>query len=281
MSSLTDSTVRAAKPRERPYKLRGDGHGLFLIVTPAGGKWWRFRYRHDGKESSLSLGVYPQVSLKQARARRDEARRLLSDGVNPSAQRKAKKAARDGSGTLEVVAQEWHASRSSGWTVAHAAKVLGQFAKDVFPWLGKCLIAEITAPQLLEVLRRIEDRGAAVIARRTLSDISRVFAYAIGTSRCTRNPAADIRGVLSPAQQGKHHAAITEPKKIGGLLRSIDGYEGSAITRNALKLAALTFVRPGELRRAEWQEIEFDAATWRIPAARMKMRQVHKTNRCA
>jgi integrase len=272
MSSLSDTTIRAAKPKEKRYRLY-DERGLFLIVRPTGGKWWRWKYRFGGKETSISLGVYPHVSLKDARLRRDDAKKLLAAGINPSAERRAKKAARGSANSLDAVAREWHAKFSPRWTRDHANKIIGSLERDVLPWLGSRPIGEVTAPELLTVLRRIESR-APVIAKRGLSSLSRIFRYAVATGRAERDPTYDLRGALSPTQE-THHPAITDPKLIGGLLRSIDGYQGSFITRSALKLAPLTFVRPGELRKAEWSDFDLEAAEWRIGAAKMKMRAIH------
>jgi integrase len=270
---LTDPAIRNAKPRERPYKL-GDAGGLFLLVTPAGAKWWRLKYRFGGKAKLLSLGVYPQVSLKEARAKRDEARKQLAAVVDPSAARKAAKAARGGEDSFEAVVREWHGKHAPRWAPGHAGKIIGRFERDIFPWLGVRPVPEITAPALLEVLRRIEARGAIETAHRAHQNCGRVFRYAIATGRAERDPAADLRGALPPVKE-KHHASLTDPKAIGALLRAIDGYQGSFISQSALRLAPLTFVRPGELRKAEWSEIDLDAAEWRIPAERMKMKAPH------
>jgi integrase len=175
---------------------------------------------------------------------------------------------------LEAVAREWHAKHAPRWAPGHASKIIGRFERDIFPWLGVRPVQEITAPELLEVLRRIESRGAIETAHRAHQNCGRVFRYAIATGRAQRDPAADLRGALPPVKE-KHHAAITDPKTIGGLLRTIDGYQGSFVTRCALRLAPLTFVRPGELRKAEWSEIDLEQAEWRIPAERMKMRAIH------
>ncbi|MGH7317591.1 MAG: tyrosine-type recombinase/integrase, partial [Candidatus Rokuibacteriota bacterium] len=270
---LTDTAIRNAKPREKPVKLF-DGGGLYLILTPAGARWWRFDYRHGGKRRTLSMGVYPAVGLKEARARRDSARKQLAAGLNPSEARKAAKAARGGEDSLEAVAREWFAKHAPRWAPGHASKIIGRFERDIFPWLGARPVREITAPELLEVLRRIEARGAIETAHRAHQNCGRVFRNAIATGRAERDPAADLRGALPPVKE-KHHAAITESKAIGALLRAIDGYQGSFVTQCALRLAPLLFVRPGELRKAEWWEIDLEAAEWRIPAERMKMKTQH------
>ncbi len=269
--ALTDTTIRNTKPGEKPVKLF-DGGGLYLLVQPNGARWWRFDYRHDGKRRTLSMGIYPEAGLKQARARRDEARKLLAAGIDPSAARKAQKIAEADS--FEAVAREWHAKRAPGWAPGHAGKIIGRLEKDVFPWLGARPVGDITARELLDVLRRIEARGAIEAAHRAHQNCGKVFRYAIATGRAERDPAADLRGALPPVKE-KHHAAITEPKAVGELLRAIDGYRGSFVTQCALRLAPLLFVRPGELRKAEWAEIALMSAEWRIPAERMKMKTPH------
>jgi len=272
---LTDTAIRNAKPGAKPAKLF-DERGLFLLVTPAGGKWWRLKYRFDGKEKQLSLGVYPDVGLKQARKRRDDSRKLLADGIDPSENRKATNSARTSSAanSFEVIAREWFAKFSPNWAPSHGDKIIRRLERDIFPWLGVRAIASINAPDLLTALRRIEDRGAVETAHRALQNCGQVFRYAIATGRAERDPTGDLRGALPPVKQ-THHAAITDPKAIGELLRAIDGYEGSFVTKCALRLAPLVFVRPGELRNAEWAEINLDLGEWNIPAERMKMREPH------
>jgi integrase len=268
---LKDAAFRSAKTGAKPYKL-GDGRGLYLLVTPSGGKWWRLKYRFGGKEKLLSLGVYPQVSLKEARARCDAARSLIARGIDPSAARKAEKVAQADS--FEVVAREWFAKHAPRWAPGHADMFIRRLERDIFPWLGNRPIRDVTAPELLACLRRIEDRGVIETAHRTLRNCGRVFRYAIATGRAERDPAADLRDALAPVKE-KHHAAITDPKAIGALLRAIDGYQGDLPTRYALRLAPLTFVRPGELRKAEWAELDLDRAEWNIAATRMKTREPH------
>ncbi|HET7831821.1 MAG TPA: integrase arm-type DNA-binding domain-containing protein [Gallionella sp.] len=272
---LTDTAVKNAKPSAKPVKL-SDEKGLFLLVTPSGGKWWRLKYRFGGKEKLLSLGTYPEVSLKEARERRDEARKLLAGGVDPSANRKAVKAAKSerAANSFEAIAREWFAKQSATWTENHGNRIIQRLERDAFPWIGGRPIADITAPELLAVLRRIEARGAVETAHRALQNCGQVFRYAIATGRAERDPSPDLKGSLPPVKQS-HHAAITEPKAIGELLRAIDGYQGQFITKCALRLAPLLFVRPGELRKAEWAEIDLEKAEWNIPAERMKMRQPH------
>jgi integrase len=272
---LTDTAARQAKSGPTARKLF-DAGGLYLLVTPSGGKWWRFKYRFGGKEKLLSLGTYPEVSLKGAREARAEARKLLGAGRDPGAERKAVKTAlvRQVAGSFEAVAREWFGRFSASWVPEHAATILRRLERDVLPWLGTQPINEITAPEVLAVLRRVESRGALETAHRINQICSQVFRYAIATGRAHRDPSADLRGALPPALE-KHHAALTKPADVAGLLRAIAGYQGSFVVRCALRLAPLVFVRPGELRKAEWTEIDLEEATWRIPAPKMKMRTEH------
>ncbi len=272
---LTDTALRNAKPGPKPVKLY-DERGLFVIVTPSGGKWWRLKYRFDGKEKLLSLGIYPDVGLKGARERRDTARKLLADGIDPGVNRKAQKAAREDRATnsFELVAREWYEKFSTNWVDAHGSRIIRRLERDIFPHLGGRPVAEISAPELLAVVRRIENRGALETAHRALGNCGQVFRYAIATGRAQRDPSGDLRGALPPVK-GEHFAAITEPKLAGGLLRTLDGYQGTVTVNCALRLAPLVFVRPGELRAAEWAEFDLDAAEWRIPGAKMKMDNDH------
>ena len=275
---LTEAQVRNAKAGDKVVKLRDD-RGLYLEVRAGKNgqvrKWWRFRYMLQGRETMLSLGVYPDVSLKDARIRRDDARKLLANGVDPSAARKEEKAIIQANAeTFEFVAREWHRSHLSRSSEAHAAEILHRLERDVFPWVGSKPIRDVSAPDLLTVVRRIEARGAAETARRVLQYLSRIGRYAVATGRGERDAAADLRGALPPANK-KHFATLTEAKDVAALLRAIDGYQGSLIVRCALQLAPLVFVRPGELRKAEWSEFDLDGAEWRIPAERMKMKELH------
>lgn len=273
--ALTEMRLKNAKSCEKPYKL-ADGGGLYLLVLPAGGKYWRFKYRFAGKEKLLALGVYPEMRAPEAREKRDIARRVLKEGRDPATvKQERKRAAVIASGnTFEAVAREWFAKFSPAWAKGHADKIIQRLKNDIFPWLGNRPIADIKAPELLICLRRIEHRGALETAHRALQNCSRVFRYAVVTGRAERDPSGDLRGALPPTNL-KHHASITEPTAIGALLRAINGYQGSAATKCALRLAALTFVRPGELRKAEWSEFDLDGAEWRIPAERMKMKAPH------
>jgi integrase len=271
---LTDTKARNAKPKKRQFKLF-DTEGLFLLVSPAGGKWWRFKYRLGGKENLISLGTYPEVSLAQARGRRDEARKQVADGIDPSQVRKALKQSKyHNESTFEVVAREWHTKFTPTWTAGHAVTILSRLEHNVFPWIGERPIIEIKAPELLTVLRRIESRGALETAHRVRAICGQVFRYAIATGRAERDPAADLRGALPPVKP-KHLSAMTDPEKVAGLLRAIDGYQGALVTKCALRLAPYVFVRPGELRQMEWAEIDLEAAEWNIPAEKMKTRQPH------
>jgi len=278
INALTEVKVRNAKPEMKPRKLF-DGRGLFLLVTPSGGRWWRLKYRFGAKAKTLSLGIYPDVGLKEARERRDEARKLLATGVDPSAERKADRAAQAAemareTSTFELVAREWFEKYSPIWAPGHAATVIRRLERDVFPWLGGRPVGEITAVELLEVLRRVEARGALETAHRIKQISGQVFRYAIATGRASRDPSADLRGALPPVREN-HHAALIKPADVAALLRAISGYKGSFVVRSALRLAPLVLVRPGELRKAEWSEFDLDGSIWRIPAERMKLRQEH------
>jgi integrase len=271
---LSDTKIRNAKPKDRQYKLFDTG-GLFLIVSPAGGKWWRFKYRFVGKEKLLSLGTYPEVSLAKARTKRDRAREEVADGIDPGQVRKAAKAAKtDSENTFEVIAREWHAKFTPTWTPGHAESILRRLELNIFPWMGDRSIVKIKAPEVLMALRRIESRGALETAHRVRIICGQVFRYAVATGRAERDPTGDLKGALPP-RKSKHLAAITNPEKVGGLLRAIDGYEGSFVTKCALQLAPLLFVRPGELRRMEWSDIDLDSAEWNIPAEKMKTGHPH------
>lgn len=279
---LTDTAIRNAKPAPKHYRLF-DGGGLYLEITPAGGKLWRLKYRFGGKEKRLALGAYPEVPLSQAgkdapkgaRQKAFEARSLLADGIDPSAPRKAAKVAQqEQSETFERVAREWYAKQLPTWTEAHAGKVIGFLERNAFPWLGQRPIREIMPAEVLATARRTEARGAIESAHRTVGYVSMVFRYAVASGMADSDPTRDIRGALSPTNE-KHFASITDPKGVGELLRAIDGYTGGLVVRCAMRLAPLVFVRPGELRKAEWAEINLEAAEWRIPGAKMKMGTPH------
>jgi integrase len=272
--ALTDTKVRNAKPKNKQFKIF-DGDGLFLLVSPAGGKWWRFKYRFGGKEKLLSLGTYPEVSLAQARERHNIVRQQVAAGIDPSVARKAKKSAKGlDENSFESVAREWHLKFSPTWTPGHATTIRRRLENDVLPFIGARPILDVQAPELLKVLQRIESRGALETAHRIRTICSQVFRYAVATGRAERDSAADLRGALPPVNH-RHLSAITDPVKAAGLLRAIDGYEGSFVVKCALRLAPLLFVRPGELRHMEWGEIDLESAEWNIPVTKMKTRQPH------
>jgi integrase len=260
---LTDAAARNAKPAAKAVRMF-DRDGLYLEVSPHGGKWWRLKYRYAGKEKRVSLGVYPEVNLKKARARTIDARQLLDAGVDPSENRRAAKAAQvqGAANSFEVVTREWIDQQMKSWVRGHGERILTRFERDIFPWIGARPIADLTAPELLTTVRRIEKRGALETAHRALGNCGQVFRYAIATGRAKRDPTGDLRGAL-PAVKTEHFAAITDPKRVGALMRAIDGYEGSLTVRCALRLAPLVFVRPGELRHAQWSAMDLDGAEWR------------------
>ncbi len=270
---LNEMKVRNAKPKERFYKLT-DSDGLYLHVTEKGGKLWRFRYRFGGKEKLLALGSYPEISLLDARHRRDEARKQIAHGIDPGALRKAQKQAKiEETETFEVITREWHTKFTPTWTPGYADKLLSALMRDLFPWIGSRPIKDIKAPELLAVLRRIEGR-ALETAHRMRGLLGQIFRYAVATGRAERDPAADLRGAL-PQPKERHYPAIVDPKEVAPLLMAIDGYKGDFITKCALRLAPMLFCRPGELRQAEWSEINLDESVWNIPAEKMKMKQTH------
>lgn len=267
---LTEAAVKAAKPREKPYKLF-DERGLYLLVTPERSRLWRFKYKFERREKLLALGTYPDVGLKDARKRRDDARRVIADGVDPSAQRRAAKAAQGD--TFKAIAQEWLGKQKTlkDVTIKRDQDRLDSF---VYPYLGERPIGNITAPDLLAVLRRIESKGIHETAHRTRALCGRIFRYAVATGRAERDVSADLRGALTTVVT-EHHSAIIDPQRVGELLRAIDGYTGQPETAAALRLAPLVFLRPGELRAAQWTEIDLEGAEWRVPGERMKMGEAH------
>jgi len=272
---LTDIQARNAKPKEKDYKL-SDGQGLYLLVNTNGGKLWRLDYSYAGKRKTLALGSYPTLSLADARQRREDAKKLIANGVDPGELKKSQKAAKVEltENAFEIVAREWHCKYAGTWSEVHATTIMERLEKDVFPYLGQRPIAEIKAPELLAVLRRIEARGALDTAHRIRNHCGQVFRYGVATGRCERDISADLKGALPPVKFG-HRAAPTDPKNVAPLLRAIDDYNGSPVVRAALQMLYLTFVRPGELRHAEWEEFDLEAATWSIPGPRMKMKQPH------
>lgn len=268
--ALTDVAIRNAKPAEKPIKMT-DGGGLYLLLNPNGSRWWRLDYRFGGKRKTLSMGVYPEVGLKNARERRDAARKLLANQIDPGEHRKAVKSAtvEHTTNSFEVVAREWFAKNRDTWVPSHADKIIARLENDVFPWLGAKPTDEISAPEVLEVLRRIEKRGTLDTAHRAKGNISQVLRYAIATGRALRDPCPDLRGALPPAREN-NFPAITDPKAVAELLRAIDAFRGTFVVRCALLLAPILFVRPGELRRAEWAGFDLDKAEWRYLVTKTK-----------
>ena len=272
---LTDIAIKKTKPTDKPYKL-ADERGLCLLIVPTGGKWWRFSYRFNGKQKTLSMGTYPDVPLIKAREKRDEARRLVAEGIDPSEHRKLHKARREelGNNTFEAIAREWFSKELPAWAPSQAGKMKGILENNIYPWIGGRPITEIKVPELLSVLRRMEDRGALETAKRALQCSGQIFRYAIAIGKADRDITPDLRGALTKSKT-KHHPAITDPGQVGELMRAIEGYTGTLTVKCALKLGALSFVRPGELRKAEWSEIDLHSSQWNIPAARMKMEEAH------
>jgi len=267
---LTDTQVRKAKASDKPTRLF-DGNGLYLEISTAGGKLWRFKYRFGRKEKRLAFGTYPEVSLAQARELTIEARKLQANGSDPGEVKKAQKTAREAEGKnkFEAVAREWFGKRKQNWAPSHSDKIIKRLENDVFPWLGAHPVDEITALEILTVLRRIEDRGALDTAHRALQNCGQVFRYAVATGRALRDPCGDLRGALPPARPG-HFAAITDPDRVAELLRAIDDVPAGLVVKSALRLAPLLFARPGELRMARWTEIDLDKAEWRYTVSKTK-----------
>ncbi|MEY4427982.1 MAG: hypothetical protein RLZZ182_671 [Pseudomonadota bacterium] len=281
--TLSDAAIRKAKPGDKPRKL-SDGGGLYLELQPSGARWWRLKYRIGGKEKRLSLGVYPAVGLADARRRRDEARTLLAAGADPSTERKADKVAQVARqtvealaaageplpGTFEAVAREW-LQKVHGPAVSdrYAERSRKQLERDVFPWIGGTPAAGVSAPLVLDLLRKVEARGALDTAHRVKQTVGLVMRYAIATGHAERDPTPDLRGAL-PVPVKEHYAALLEPRQVGELLRAVDGYTGHPATRAALVLGALVFQRPGNLRAMRWEHLDLAAGVWTIPAAEMK-----------
>lgn len=278
--ALTDTKVKNAKPAEKQFKLF-DGDGLFLLVVPTGkskgGKRWRFKYRFDGKEKLLALGTYPEISLADARTRRDDARKLIAKGIDPGEAQKAAKSeqAERLANTFRKLALDWYERQADILAEKTRKMIMSRLERDVFPVVGDTPLSDLTPRSILEgVLRPIEDRGSIELAHRVRGVISQVLRYGVACGLCERDSTVDLRGALKPVQR-KHLPAITDPVKVGALLRAIDGFDGSLIVKCALRLHPLVVTRPGELRHAEWSEIDFKKATWAIPAGKMKMKNPH------
>ena len=273
--SLTNIAITKAKQAEKPYKLSDSG-GLYLQINTSGTKCWRFKYRFAGKEKVLSLGVYPHLSLLEARERRDLAKRNLANDLDPGALKQTQKyeAGQAATNTFQAVACEWHDKNKIKWVPKNAARNLSILERHIFPLIGKISISKVKSSELLHAIRKIEARGNAETAHRVLQICGQIFRYAIATDRANADLSLVLKGALSPVKV-KHHASITEPSLIGAFLRDIHDYQGAYLTQQALKLAPLVFVRPGELRHAEWSEIDFDKAEWRIAAPKMKMKVTH------
>ena len=278
---LTEAKIRNAKPREKTFKLF-DGKGLYMEVTPKGSKYWRFKYRYGGKEKRISLGVYPEVSLKEARDLLDEVRKQLRQNIDPSAARKANKLATNNrvANSFEIVAREWFSKHEPNWAENHANRIIRRLERDIFPYIGGRPIKEINAPELLSVIRKIEDRGALETAHRALGNCGQVFRYAVATGRAERDPSGDLKGALPPAKS-THFASVTNPKEVGEILRALDGYQGTLPVRCALQLAPLVFVRPGELRQAEWKDIDIENAEWRFTISKTNTQHIVPLSRQA
>jgi integrase len=267
---LTDVAIRNAKSKDKPFKM-ADGKGLYLFIQPSGGKLWRLDYRYQSKRKTLALGAYPDVTLTKARDDRDAARKLLAADIDPSENRKAAKASKQGnaSNSFEVIAREWVASHMADKSTSHKDRVIRRFEVYLFPWIGRKAIADITAPEILESIKRVQKQNKLETAHRTLQAAGQVFRYAVQTGRAIRDVTADLKGALPPTTT-KHMAAFTEPKEVAELLRAIDGFTGTFTVQSALRLAPLVFVRPSELRTAKWADIDIDAGEWRYRVSKTK-----------
>jgi len=272
--SLTDKAIRNAKPKTKPFKMSDSG-GLFLLVQPSGSKWWRYKYRFAGKEKLLALGSYPTVSLQEARARHHDARKILDSGNDPSEEKQEAKrrVLLKSENSFEAIAREWHQNQIQKWSPRYSAGVIKRMEADILPKLGPRPIADISASELLGVLRKVEERGASDLAHRLLQVCGQVFTYALITERASRNPAAEMRGALKPVV--KTNYAYLKASELPEFLKRAGNYDGHPQTKLALRFLLLTFVRTAELRGAEWTEIDFKKAEWRIPAERMKMKTQH------
>lgn len=273
--ALTDPTAKNAKSKDKIYRL-ADEKGLYLEVHPNGSKYWRHKYRFAGKEKRLAYGVYPEVTLKEARNARDDSRRLLREGVDPAKIKRTRKARQnwEAENTFEAVSEEWFQKQIASWAESTAKKRRALLDNDLLPWLGKTPVNQLETADLLACLQRIEDRGALETAHNARQVLSQIFRYAKQTRRVDENPAQDLAGALKP-KQTTHHAAITDPEEFGKLLKAIDDYEGTHVVRCLLKLCPLLFQRPGEMISMRWSEIDWKQSLWRLPADKMKTRQAH------
>lgn len=267
--ALTDPTIRNAKPREKPYRLF-DGGGLYVEISPAGGKLWRLKYRHLGKEKRLSLGTYPEVGLKDARTGRDEAKRQLAEGLDPGTVKQREKIRRQtlAGDSFEVVAREWFDRHLSQRAPSHRDKVIRRLEKEAFPYIGQQPVAEITAPEVLVLARRLESRGLLESAHRLVQNIGQVFRYAVAVGRAQSDPTAALRGALPPTRPRHMAAPADSPAKVGELLRAADSFRGGPVVAAALRLLPLVFVRPGELRTMRWADVDLEAAEWRYTTSK-------------
>ncbi|MDD2850445.1 MAG: integrase arm-type DNA-binding domain-containing protein [Desulfuromonadaceae bacterium] len=278
---LSDIQVSKAKPKDKPYKLT-DGGGLFILITPTGGKLWNLKYRFSDKEKKLSFGTYPALSLADARQRREDARKLLANGIDPGEIKKAQKAATHAecNNSFEVIARAWHAVNVPSWSASHAKTTLERLEKNIFPWVGSKAITEIKLADIKSVLHRVEQR-APESARRIYVSLNMILRYCVATERLDRNPLEGLRprDILTTDPIQHHFPAIIDPKELAILLRAIDQFKGSYVTRCAMQLASLWFCRPGDLRKAEWSEIDFELAELNIPVERMKLTAKEKAKR--
>ena len=272
---LTATAAKQAKPRDKDYKL-SDEKGLFLLVKRNGAKYWRLKYRFGGKEKLLALGVFPEVSLKEAREKQIDARKLLASGIDPGEAKRANKAAQlqSSENSFEAISLEWFNTKMGDKSKSHQDRTKRALEKDFYPALGRLPISDITPPVLLAALRKIESRGAIETAHRAKQVAGQIFRYAVATGRADRDPSSDLSGALKPSVE-KHLAAITEPKAVGQLLTAIEGFQGTATVKAALQLSPVLFCRPGELRHMEWREINWEESRWEIAAEKMKMKQPH------
>lgn len=273
--ALTELKIRAAKPQEKSYKL-ADEKGMYLLVQPSGGKLWRFDYRYEGKRKTLALSSYPEVTLADARGRRDAARRILAKGDDPGAIKRAQKACRSEqvANSFEVTARRWHEKNVAKWSESYADKTIRMLERDVFPWIGSTPVVDLDAPKFLAVARKIETRGYIDTAHRAMQLCGQVMRFGVAEGLVSRDPTGDLRGALTPVET-THLPSVTDPARVAEILRMFDAFSGSFPVKCALKLAPIVFTRPGELRQAKWADINLDEAMWSIPAEAMKMREPH------